>query len=125
MTNMVKTILLALAFSVGLAAADKKPAAKPVGPPAGAERLNDTQWKHTDSAGKVWVYTRTPFGWSRGPEEKLEKKEQTPGPALEVVEIGEKDAVFQRATPFGKSRWTKALSALDDAEKAAVEAARK
>lgn len=122
---MVKTILLLLVFSLGLAAADKKPAAKSVGPPAGAERLNETQWKHTDSAGKAWIYTRTPFGWSRGPEEQPAKKELPPGPALEVVEIGEKEAVFQKATPFGKSRWTKALSALDDAEKAAVDAARK
>lgn len=125
MTNMVKTIFLSLALSLGLAAADGKPAAKPVGPPAGAERLNETQWKHTDSAGKVWVYTRTPFGWSRGAEKNLEIKEKDPGPPLEVVEIRDKEAVFQRATPFGKSRWTKALSALDDAEKAAVDAARK
>lgn len=123
---MLKTILAALLLTAALAAAADKP---PAGIPTGAQRLSETRWRHTTPDGKSWIFTRTPFGWSRGPETTpaagtSETKESTTAPALEVVEIRANEAVFQRPTPFGRSRWTKALSALDEAESAAVAAAR-
>jgi hypothetical protein len=140
--NMIKSLLLAFTFVLAASAApagDAKAPARPAGLPAGAERVTDQQWRHTDAKGQKWIYTRTPFGWSRGHEDKVTKAEtadaadgkpatgpaSTPaGPALEIVEVRANEVVFQRATPFGRSRWTKAKSALDDAEKAAL-AARK
>jgi hypothetical protein len=144
--NLIQSLFIALTFvlaSSAAAAGDAKsarpaPAGKaakpPAGLPAGAERVNGQQWRHTDDKGGKWIYTRTPFGWSRGPEEQVTKAESgeavdapapgSSGPALEIVEVRGNEIVFQRATPFGRSRWTKARSALDDAEKAAL-AARK
>lgn len=137
--NTIKTLLLVLTFALAATASpagDAKASARPAGLPNGAERVTDQQWRHTDAKGQKWIYTRTPFGWSRGPEDKVTKAESaesadakpvspvSSGPALEIVEVRANEVVFQRATPFGRSRWTKARSALDDAEKAAL-AARK
>lgn len=123
---MIKILLLSLTLVLAASAAGD--AKKPVGPPAGAQQISETQWRHTGPDGKAWIYTRTPFGWSRGPEDKVNPDTKAmpskPGPALEVVEIRESEAVFQRATPFGRSRWTKPLADLDEAERAAVAAAR-
>jgi hypothetical protein len=119
---MLKRMALAAVMAMGAAAAP--PEARPAGVPAGAVRVEDGKWRHTDTKGKAWVYVRTPFGVSRMPEEQAEAKaEVKAGPGLEVVEVRENEAVFQRATPFGKSRWTKARTALDEDEKAALEAA--
>lgn len=146
--NMIQSLFFALTFVLTASAApagDSKTTAQspartaakpPAGLPAGAERVNAQQWRHTDAKGQKWIYTRTPFGWSRGPEEQVTKAEPaeaadptaaapaSSGPALEIVDVRANEIVFQRATPFGRSRWTKAKSALDDAEKAAL-AARK
>jgi hypothetical protein len=146
--NMIQSLLLAFTFVLAASAAPagdtkttaqtpaRTPAKLPAGLPAGAEPVNAQQWRHTDAEGQKWIYTRTPFGWSRGHEDKVTKAEsaepveakpgspRSSGPALEIVEVRANEVVFQRATPFGRSRWTKAKSALDDAEKAAL-AARK
>lgn len=121
---MVKALLLFAVFAIGALAAP------PAGVPAAAKQIEETKWRHTDAQGKAWIYIRTPFGVAR----MLEDKEAAPDTSkaaarqaaqFEVLEVRGDEIVFQRATPFGKARWTRPMSELTEDEKAALEAAAK
>lgn len=119
---MVKSLLLFAVIAIGAAAAP------PAGVPAAAKQIEETRWRHTDAQGKSWVYIKTPFGVTRMPEDKAAAPDAARTAArqaaqFEVLEVRADEAVFQRATPFGKARWTRPVSELTDDEKAALEAA--
>ena len=40
-----------------------------INPPAGAVEIAPKVWRHTDKAGKTWIYRPTPFGLSRTEEQ--------------------------------------------------------
>lgn len=121
---MLKSLILAAALTFAALGAP------PSGVPAGAEKIADTKWRHTDAKGKIWIYVQTPFGVARLTEEQdkagataKDPQQQPKAPSIEVVAVREKEADFQRVTPFGKARWTRALDALTSEEKAALETA--
>lgn len=124
--------------------------AKPQSPaiPVDAVRVAENTYRHTDGQGKTWYYRRTPFGVTRSeqaPEtapqlsNQIARERQSPfaaeqtgaAPAsqmqdAEMVSATEtEDAVtFERATPFGKSSWTRKKSELTADEKALWERAK-
>ena len=99
--------------------------AEAVAPPANAEKIGDGVYKATDTAGKTWIYTRTPFGYSKVAESEHQAAgNSVQSAALQVVSIDGDKVKFQRDTPFGKSVWTRAKSELSEDEKAALEANR-
>lgn len=121
---MLKSLILAAAFSLAALAAP------PAGVPAGAEKIAGAKWRHTDAKGTTWIYVQTPFGVARLTEEQDKAGATSKGPeqkqkapSIEVVAVREKEADFQRVTPFGKARWTRPLDGLTGDEKAALEAA--
>ena len=88
--------------------------------PEGAVQVDKNTWRAKEKDGKVWMYRRTPFGFS-----KYEADEQPADePITDLVAVDKGDSVeFQRKTPFGVSKWTKKKSELDDNEAAALKRA--
>jgi|WetSurMetagenome_2_1015567.scaffolds.fasta_scaffold247112_2 hypothetical protein len=88
--------------------------------PPNAEKISDGVWKAKDAAGKTWIYTKTPFGFSKG-EEGADRPavQQSSGPELQVVAFNGATAKFEKQTPFGKSVWTKKVEELNEEEQAA------
>lgn len=89
--------------------------------PAQATEVRPNVYRYTDSSGKTWLYSRTPFGISK----QEEKPQAQPAPAnsnlTKVTDLGDK-VRFETKTPFGPSVRVKAKSELTDAEKALVDA---
>jgi len=88
--------------------------------PEGAVQIEKHAWRATDKDGKVWIYRRTPFGFSKYEAEEKTAEE----PITDLVAVDKGDSVeFQRKTPFGLSKWTKKKTELDDNEAAALKRA--
>ena len=103
----------------------KKPVVPPQGVPAAAEKAGDGVWKWKDPQGKSWVYHLTPFGYSRTPDVAEKPSGQDASPAqvgLRVVEVKSGEVTFEQPTPFGKSRWSRAMADMNAAEKTVYEA---
>jgi hypothetical protein len=128
---MIARIFFAALMTLAAAAAQtaQRPAARPapprnanpVAPPAGAEKLSDGVFRAKDSAGKVWIYTRTPFGFAKHEEGAAPAAPRPEVPAFRVLEVKGGTVRFERDTPFGKSVWTRPVAQLDEKEKAAYE----
>lgn len=97
------------------------------GIPEGAVQLEAYTYSYTDSAGKEWIYRRTPFGVSRVLRADTERPAANGGlsgvapshtPELKVVEAGD-DLQFEQNSPFGVRKWTKKKSELTSDEQAA------
>lgn len=101
----------------------QKPAAVASSLPTGAEKVGQDQWKWKDPQGKTWMYYRTAFGYTR--LEEVPDKESASPSGYRVVEVKSAEVTFERATPFGKSRWSRPVTDLNDDEKAALEAFKK
>lgn len=88
--------------------------------PEGAVQVDKHTWRATDKDGKIWIYRRTPFGFSKyQPEDQPAEEAVT-----DLVAVDKGDTVeFQRKTPFGLSKWTKQKSELDENEAAALKRA--
>lgn len=100
------------------------PAAKPPAStqlPPGAEKISEGVYRHKDSAGKVWIYTRTPFGFAKGEEGAAPAAPAPSAIEFRVVEVKGDTVRFERDSPFGKSVWTRRIADLDEKEKAAYE----
>ena len=86
--------------------------------PAGAEKINDGAWRYKDAAGKVWIYTRTPFGYGKALEGAAGSNvPEVAGLRVAGAEGGK--VKFERDSPFGKSVWTKTAAEMNEQEKAA------
>lgn len=132
-----KNILLTICFA-GLALAQNKntatkpaaakaepskPASGPVTIPKDAVEIEPGLFQAKDDQGKVWHYTRTPFGVRRF--EPQEQADTTAADAARMIVAGEENGVvrFQRKTPFGLTSWSRKKDQLNAAEKMAVERA--
>ena len=89
--------------------------------PAGAVETEPGVYRFADSAGKKWVYRKTPFGISR----REDTPEDAPKPTaldeyIKAFDAG--DAVrFERTSPFGVTKWVKKKSDLNDQERSVWE----
>ena len=90
---------------------------KPIQIPAGAVETEPGFFRYTDSAGKKWIYRKTPFGVSRWEDKPSDAPKATPfEDNTKAFEEG--DAIrFERTTPFGVAKWVKKKSELDDQER--------
>lgn len=109
--------------------------------PAGAQRIAENTYSHTDASGKTWYYRRTPFGVMKSelapapdaipaeaPTERVSPFAGVTGSPQERVDIAVVESgdtvTFHRTTPFGPQKWTKQRSDLTADEQALVERAR-
>lgn len=112
------------AAAVKTEAPTPKPAPSgPVSIPKDAVEIQPGLFQAKDDAGKVWHYTRTPFGVRRFEPENL--KDTTAEEAARITVTGEENGTvrFSRKTPFGAATWSKKREKLNAAEKMAVERA--
>lgn len=129
---MIARICLAALMTLAAAAAQtaQRPASRPAPPraanafalPAGAEKVSEGVFRAKDSSGKVWIYTRTPFGFAKHEEGSAPAAPPPEAPAFRVLEVKAGTVRFERDTPFGKSVWARPVTQLDEKEKAAYEA---
>jgi hypothetical protein len=112
--------------------------------PAGATEISKGTYKHTDANGKSWIYRKTPFGISKTAEDSENNRpidttaspergnpfagekstsSNSTTPNVSVVEEGD-SVKFERATPFGPTRWTRKKSELSKEEQELVERSR-
>jgi len=107
-----------------LTAADRPEPAPPAGIPSSAVPSGTRAYRYVDPQGKAWLYSMTPFGVVRV-EERTASPEKSDGKAdqIRVTEAGEV-LRFERATPFGVSRWERKKSELNETERAAWQRAR-
>jgi hypothetical protein len=132
---MKKVILITLlALAAGAQTREtrtSKAPAKPVArdavsrtPPAGSERVGDGVWRYKDKAGKTWIYTRTPFGFSLAEEHAAASPAKSPSGTSRVVEARDGLVRFEGLSPFGKTSWSRPEAELNAEEKAALAAYR-
>ncbi len=102
----------------------KRPATTgPLTVPKEAVEIEPGLFQAQDESGKVWHYTRTPFGVRRFELENL--ADTTAGEAARITVAGEENGLIKltRKTPFGTAGWTRKKNQLNAAEKMAVERA--
>jgi hypothetical protein len=117
-------------------AAPAKPKVTPVTIPASAVKVDDTNYRYTDAAGKTWMYKKTPFGIAKIEEGAAAPPAAAPVPGKPAdaspfgklttdtpeVRTNVKDSgdslQFERATPFGTQKWTRKKAELNDEERA-------
>src|SRR3954449_13231290 len=100
----MKLAVILCMLGVAVFGADaKKPASKPAAAkskvvplsiPAGAVKVDENTYRFTDTAGKTWLYQKTPFGLT-----KVEQSEAAAASA--AAESGPQKATD--STPFGKT----------------------
>lgn len=119
------------------AAAVKKPAAS-VAIPAGAVKVDETTYRFTDTAGKTWLYQKTPFGVTKtaqsevtaanvaseaGPQKPADStpfgKLNSSAPVNTTKATEDGDSIkFEKPTPFGVQKWTRKKAELNQEERA-------
>ncbi len=127
---MFRCVLTILILAAGLAAADGKSkagsrdAAPPPSPPATAREVEPGTFEYKDPQGRLWIYKRTPFGWSRyTPDQKTEAQPEPPS-GITAHEEGD-NVRFERRGPFGVSRWVRKKSELNEEERLIWEKAKR
>ena len=129
-------VTLTMGLAAEIMAADK-PAAKKVKPapaaapaqateitiPAGAVEVEPYIYRYTDTAGKSWIYRKSPFGVMRLEDKPLsanaaEKQQDERTRLIESTSaIEEGDAIrFERAWPFGRTQWQRKKTELNEIE---------
>lgn len=116
--------------------------------PAGASKLDEHTWMAVDASGTKWFYRKGPFGVTKTDKDvtavsaaaQARDAQRNPfsggksGPPSEaaarssqinakVVDLGDAYS-FERATPFGLSKWTRKKADLTDADRALIEASK-
>lgn len=122
--------LLIFVMAVTLMAGERVPPAETnsaspaISAPAGVREMAPNTWTETDAQGKTWTCRRTPFGLIRFEAKTEAPRKDDLADQITAVEAG--DSVrFERATPFGRQRWTVKKSELNDLEKQAWSRAQK
>jgi hypothetical protein len=131
-------VMLTMGLAGEIRAADK-PAAKKVKPapaaasaqakeitiPAGAVEVEPYIYRYTDTAGKSWIYRKSPFGVMRLEDKPVsanaaEKQQDERTRLIESTSAVEQgDAIrFERAWPFGRTQWQRKKTELNDIESA-------
>lgn len=87
--------------------------------PAGAKQSEPGVYRYTDRDGKTWVYRKSPFGYWKDDDAKAIDKS---GDVSDITAVEDGDNVrFERPGPFGKYRWVRKKSEMNDAERKAWE----
>jgi hypothetical protein len=102
------------------------PAATPAAPakdteiPPDAIKINDSTWQKADSQGRLWNYSKTPFGVSKTDANAPAAAAPAPvSAAAGFTAVEQGDSVhFERDTPFGRQKWTKKKTDMTDDERA-------
>lgn len=106
-----------------VAASTAEAAKTPGGLPKDAVEVEPGLYRHADGKGQVWMYRRTPFGFSRyQPEKELKDADIEEAQYLTAIDKGE-SVQFERKTPFGVNKWTRRKAELAGAERLAYEKA--
>ncbi len=88
--------------------------------PSGAQKIDDSSYRYRDAQGKTWIYTRTPFGFSRSEEGAAKPVEVVAETnPVKVRDLGD-SYEFVKSSPFGQSRWTRKKSELTPDEREMV-----
>ncbi|HME08700.1 MAG TPA: hypothetical protein VKG25_16710 [Bryobacteraceae bacterium] len=89
--------------------------------PSGAQKVDDSSYRYRDAQGKTWIYSRTPFGFSRAEEVSTMAKqaEMADSNPVKVRDLGD-SYEFVKGSPFGQSRWTRKKSELTSEEREMV-----
>lgn len=104
-------------------AARRTPASVATVLPADAVKIQDGVYKAKDASGKIWIYARTPFGYTKSDEATFkEALRASEVPSMRVAAIEGEKVKFERDSPFGKSVWSKAVPDLTPEERSALEA---
>ncbi|HUJ22657.1 MAG TPA: hypothetical protein VLX58_14090 [Bryobacteraceae bacterium] len=104
------------------------PTAKKVEPvtiPAGAVEVEPYTYRYTDTAGKSWLYRKTPFGVTRmedkpGSTDATQRAQDLKTRLIDsttATEHGE-SVRFERVWPFGKTQWERKKTELNEVERA-------
>jgi hypothetical protein len=103
-------------------AATPAPAAPPVKDtqvPTDAVRINDNTWQKADDQGHLWNYIKTPFGVTKVDPNAVSPSSNLPPAAAGFTAVEHGDSVeFGRDTPFGRQKWMKKKTELNDDERA-------
>ena len=97
--------------------------AAPLTPPQDAEKLDENTYRSKDSSGKVWIFQKTPFGWTRSQEGATVARTavlEDPANSLRVSSVQGETIQFEKPTPFGVSRWSRKKSELTQEESEAL-----
>jgi hypothetical protein len=132
--------LLMMSLAAGAAAADKpatkksKAAPAKAAPakvqevvvPAGAVEVQPNIYRFTDPQGKTWIYNKTPFGVSRmedravSVEETQKAQDGTARLIAGTTAVEDGDSIrFERDSPFGRMKWQRKKTELNEVERAA------
>lgn len=135
--KLVCTLLL-LALALPLAAEQKarkknspRAASKAKAPeqklPPDAVEIAPNTYSHTDKQGRKWIYRQMPFGLQKYEEGGAASAAAASSPLVAkyrdaddyTTAVEDGDVIrFERAMPFGKSRWERKKSELNEAEQA-------
>lgn len=97
--------------------------------PKTAVEVEPNLWRFTDDKGQVWMYRKTPFGFSKYRQDQVASTHTgTLDPDVEesrhLTAVEEGDTVrFERKTPFGVNKWTRKKDNLSTAERMALDRA--
>jgi len=121
------SLLLILVAGVAMAAEENESANGPLTLPTEATRTGPGAWQYTDAEGKVWNYTKTPFGLTRYEAKATDEgetgdRENQAAPLIKAHDEGDQ-VRFERQVPFGVFRWTRKKSEHNDEERKAWERA--
>ncbi len=87
--------------------------------PSDAVRINDSTWQKADAQGHLWNYIKTPFGVTKVDAGTASTSSALPPAAAGFTAVERGDSVeFGRDTPFGRQKWTKKKTDLNDDERA-------
>ena len=136
---MTIKFLAVLVIVVAAAAAADKPAGnkkktvqatpakvQPVTIPPDAVQVDPNTYRYTDPAGKKWTYHRTPFGISKMEDNSVEDAKKVQEDTAHLIEstkaVEDGDSIqFERASPFGTTRWKRNKAELNETERAVWE----
>ena len=126
----VLVILVATAAAADKPASNKKKTVKatpakvqPVTIPPDAVQIDPNTYRYTDPAGKKWTYNRTPFGISKMEDNSVEDAKKAQEDTAHLIEstkaMEDGDSIqFERASPFGATRWKRNKAELNETERA-------
>jgi hypothetical protein len=91
--------------------------------PKDAVQVDSNTYRYTDPVGKKWIYNRTPFGISRVEDKSVEDAKKAQEDMAHQVEstkaVEDGDSIrFERASPFGITRWQRKKGELNEMERA-------
>jgi len=96
--------------------------------PKDAVQIDPNTYRYTDPAGKKWLYNKTPFGISRVEDkavsaEDAKKAQEDMAHQIESTKaVEDGDSIrFERASPFGVTRWQRNKAELNEMERAVWE----